>query len=130
MSEEAAARILALDEEWSAAAARRDLDGMMVIYAPDARELLPGMTAIVGREAIRDFYGQLIDRFPDFAHEFEPEEITVAASEDLAVVRGMYRFTPDSGSPEEAQVGKFVGVWCRVEGDWRLKYNISNANEP
>lgn len=128
MIDEAAARIRALDGAWSAAAARRDLDGMMAIYAPDAEEPLPGMPAVVGREAIRDFYRELIERFPDFAHEFEPEEITVAASEDLAVVRGTYRFMPDSGSPEEAQVGKFVGVWCLVVGDWRLKYNISNAD--
>lgn len=34
------ARILALGEEWKAAASRHDLDGMMGIYGPDAQELL------------------------------------------------------------------------------------------
>jgi len=74
MSEKTAARIRTLDEEWSAAAARRDLDGMMVIYATDAGELLPGMPAVVVREAIRDFHRKLIGRLPDFAHEFAPAD--------------------------------------------------------
>ena len=51
-TDQPAARIRALDETWKAAADRRDLDGMMAIYAPDAQELLPDMPPIVGREAI------------------------------------------------------------------------------
>ena len=48
-----AARINGLDESWKAAAARRDLDAMIAIYADDAQELLPGLAPIVGREAIQ-----------------------------------------------------------------------------
>ncbi len=114
-SDRHAARIRALDDSWLAAAARRDLDGMMAIYAPDAQELLPESPPIIGRDSIR---------------HFEPQEITVARSGDLAVVRGTYRFTPDSLTPEQVLVGKFVGVWRHREGDWRLQLNISNADEP
>jgi ketosteroid isomerase-like protein len=63
-SDQARERILTLDEEWKDAAARRDLDAMMAIYAPDARELLAGMPPVVGREAIRAFYGGLIASMP------------------------------------------------------------------
>lgn len=125
-----AERIRALDRTWADAAARRDLDGMMAIYAPDARELQPGMPPVVGLEAIRRFYAGLIEQFPRFLHQFEPETITVARSRDLAVVRGSYRFTPDRRRPGEVQAGKFVGVWGRREGDWRLLLNISNSDHP
>ena len=94
------ARLRRLDAAWKEAAAAHDLDGMMAIYAEDAREILPGMPPIVGREAIRDFYAGLMRTFPRFAHHFEAEEITVSASGDLAVVRGRYRFTPDREQPE------------------------------
>lgn len=124
-----AERIRALDGAWSDAAARRDLDGMMAIYAPDAQELLPGMPAVVGLEAIRRFYAGLITRFPRLAHAFEPQTITVARSRDLAVVRGCYRFTADTLRPEQVQAGKFVGVWGRRDGDWRLLLNISNSDD-
>lgn len=122
------ARIWALDDAWKRAAARHDLDGMMAIYAPGAQELLPGLPPIQGRDAIREFYRGLLERFPHFTHEFEAEEIVVARSGDLAVVRGAYRFTADRRQPDETQSGKFVGVWRYRDGDWRLQVNISNGN--
>jgi uncharacterized protein (TIGR02246 family) len=122
------ARILALDDAWMAAAAQRDLDGMMAIYAADAQELLPDMQPVVGRDAIRAFYRGLIESMPRFANRFEPHEVIVAQSGDLAVVRGSYRFTADTNRPEAVQTGKFLGVWRYREGDWRLQMNISNAN--
>ena len=122
------ARIRALDEAWLAAAANRDLDGMLAIYAPDAQELLPNMAPLVGRDSIREFYRELLERLPRFRHHFEPLEIFVAASGDLAVVRGTYEFIADTTRPDERQNGKFLGVWERKGGDWRLRYNISNPS--
>ena len=101
---------------------------MMAIYAEDARELLPGFAAVVGRNAIRAFYQALIGQLPRFSHRFEPLEVVVAESEDLAVVRGAYQFTADSMQPETVETGKFVGVWRRRAGDWRLALNISNGD--
>ncbi len=119
-----------LDEAWKAAAAQRDLEGMMAIYAPDAQELLPDMLPIVGRDAIREFYRGLIEAFPRFAHQFDANEFIVAESGDLAVVRGSYRFTADTRRPAEVQSGKFVGIWRRRDENWRLQMNISNSDQP
>jgi len=123
-------QIRVLDEAWKESAAQRDLEGMIAIYAPDAQELLPDMLPIVGRDAIREFYRGLIEAFPRFAHKFEAHEIIVAESGDLAVVRGSYRFTADTLLPAEVQTGKFVGIWRRRGGDWRLQMNISNSDQP
>jgi uncharacterized protein (TIGR02246 family) len=125
-----ASRIRELDNAWAEAARRRDLDGMLAIYAPDAQELLPGSPAIVGREDIRHFYQNLMEQLPRFAHHFEPQSIIVAESRDLAVVRGRFRFTPDTLRPETVQAGKFVGVWRRRQGEWQLLLNISNSDQP
>jgi uncharacterized protein (TIGR02246 family) len=122
-------RIRELDESWMEAARRRDLDAMMTIYALEAYELLPGQPALVGRDAIREFYGQLLVDLPRFNHEFTMDEVTIAESADLAVVRGSYRFTFDVTKPGEVEVGKFVGVWVYFSGDWRLQINISNSDE-
>ena len=128
--EQHAAHIRALDETWKTAAAQRDLDGMMAIYAPDAQELLSDMPPLVGRDAIREFYRGVIEELPRFAHQFEAHEVIVAESGDLAVVRGSYRFTADILCSDEVQIGKFVGVWRRRDGDWRLQMNISNSDQP
>jgi uncharacterized protein (TIGR02246 family) len=127
-SDRHADQIRALDEAWKAAAARRDLDGMMSIYAPDAQELLPDMPPVVGLEAIQSLYQGLIEALPRFANDFDFDEIIVADSGDLAVVRGSYRFTADTDRPAEVQTGKFIGVWRHREGRWRLQMNISNGN--
>ncbi len=119
-----------LDKAWKAAAAQHDLEGMIAIYAPDAQELLPEMLPIVGRDAIREFYRGLIEAFPRFAHQFDANEFIVAESGDLAVVRGSYRFTADTLRPAEVKTGKFVGIWRRPDGDWRLQMNISNSDQP
>jgi uncharacterized protein (TIGR02246 family) len=122
------ARIRALDQQWLEATARRDLDGMMAIYAPDARELLPDLPPLIGIAAIRAFYSNLIVQLPRFAHHFDAEEIMVGAAGDLAVVQGSYCFTPDTQLPSQVLSGKFVGVWRRRGGDWQLTLNISNGN--
>ena len=121
-------RIRALDDSWLEAARRRDLDGMMAIYAPDATELLPGQPALVGRDAIREFYRALLERYPRLEPGFAMDEVTIAESGDLAVVRGTYRFALDAATPDTLDVGKFVAVWVYNSGDWRLMINISNSD--
>ena len=121
------ARIRALDADWLAAAERRDLEGMLAIYAADAQELLPDLPPIVGSAAIRVFYADLFRQFPRLAFHFAQEEVLVAHSGDLAIARGTYRFTPDANQPERVDSGKFVGVWRWIDGDWRLVLNISNG---
>ena len=121
-------RIRELDESRVAAARRHDLDGMMAIYADDAQELLPGQAPLIGREAIRDFYRLELQTLPRLAYTVAIEEAIVAESGDLAVVRGSYRFTFDEDDPEDMDVGKFVGIWQLLSGDWRLQIHISNSD--
>ena len=123
-------RIRELDDAWLEAAARRDLDGMVAIYAPEAHELQPGLPPIIGRDAIREFYLELIERLPRFQHTFSMDEVTIAESGDLAIVRGTYRFVPDDTVPDQVDVGKFVAVWVFYAGDWKLQINISNSDGP
>ncbi|HEV8508949.1 MAG TPA: SgcJ/EcaC family oxidoreductase [Gemmatimonadales bacterium] len=122
-------RIRELDDSWLDAARRRDLDGMMAIYTPDAQELLPGQPALVGRDAIREHYRRLLEELPRCSYSFDLQEVTIAESADLAIVRGSYRFMADELKLDEVQIGKFVAVWVFYSGDWRLEINISNSDQ-
>lgn len=122
------ARIRELDEGWKVAAANRDLDGMMAIYAEDAQELMPGVPAITGRDSIRAFYVNVLDQLPRFKHELSMHEIIVANSADLAVVVGSYKYTPDTNRPSEVHSGKLISVWRNRDGDWRLLKNIASSD--
>ena len=127
-SQQHAARIRELDESWKIAAANRDLDGMMAIYAEDAQELMPGMPPITGRDSIRAFYVNVLDQLPRFKHELNMHEIIVADSGDLAVAVGSYKFTPDTNHPAEVQTGKLISVWRRRDEEWRLLKNIASSD--
>ncbi len=123
-------RIRALDSAWLSAARDRRFDDMMAVYAKGAQELLPGAPPIRGRDSIAAFFRTLADRLPRFVHTFEPLSIRVAESGDLAVVTGTFRFLPDSLDPTVDDVGKFVGVWTREAGTWRLLLDIANSDRP
>lgn len=103
---------------------------MMAIYAIDAQELLPDAPPIIGRPAIEAFYSQLMNDHPRFVHSMEVDEVTVASSGDLVVVRGRFSFTPDASETGRVSEGKFVGVWQWNVDDCYLKYSISNASAP
>ena len=61
---------------------------------------------------------------------FALDEVTIAESGDLAVVRGSYRFMYDDNTPEQVDIGKLVSVWVYLTGDWRLELIISNSDIP
>jgi uncharacterized protein (TIGR02246 family) len=121
-------RIRQLNQAWVAAALERDLDAMMAIYSLDAQELLPGEPALIGRDAIREYYASLLEDLPRCSYSYDTQEVTIAESADLAIVRGSYRFVPDDEEPDDVEVGKFVAVWVYVAGDWRLETTISNSD--
>jgi len=123
-------RIRAADSAFLEAMAARNFDGMMAIYASDARELLPNLPPIEGRDSIEAFFKGLAARNPRFVHRFAPEEVTVAASADLAVVTGTYRFTPDSLQRDVYSAGKFAGIWRREGDEWRLAIDIASSVLP
>jgi len=107
-----------------------DLDGMMAIYTPGGAGAAAGTAAPGRARRIREFYRQLLIDLPRFQYSFSMDEVTIAESADLAVVRGAYRFTFDEEQPDDVDDGKFVGVWVFNSGDWRLQINISNSDSP
>jgi uncharacterized protein (TIGR02246 family) len=121
-------RIRQLNQAWVAAALERDLDAMMAIYSLDAQELLPGEAALIGRDAIREYYASLLEDLPRCSYSYDTQEVTIAESADLAIVRGSYRFVPDDQEPDDVEIGKFVAVWVYFAGDWRLETTISNSD--
>jgi uncharacterized protein (TIGR02246 family) len=123
-------RIRAVEDQWRDAVARRDFAGLAALYTADAREMLSGMPAIVGRDSIEAFFRTWQVQHPRFAFRFTPDAIDVAVSGDLAVVRGHYRFTPDSLVPHQYDAGKFVGVWKRDGDAWRAAIDIANSDAP
>ena len=121
--------IRAIDQQMLAAANARDAAAFSAVFAPDGALLFPNQPAAIGTEAIRAVV-QRDFAVPDFAVTWTAEEYRLAASGDLATSRGTYYLslsTPDG--PFEDQ-GKFLTVWRKVDGAWRVAADMINSDVP
>lgn len=126
------AQILALDADWSRAAAEgRDVDRVVSYWADDAIVLPPGGPALVGKAAIREFVAKSFQT-PGFSISWKTTDVVVARSGDLAYSTGINRVT--FNGPDGKQVvldGKAVAVWrMDKDGAWKCVVDIWNESNP
>ena len=116
------------DGRWVDAVAARDTMAIGDIYADDAEFLAPNAPRVTGRAAIRTAWAQFL-RAPNLSLRFSPTKVWVSSSADLAYETGPYRLSFDGpkGKPV-ADTGKFVEAWRRVNGVWKVQYNIFNSD--
>jgi uncharacterized protein (TIGR02246 family) len=114
-----------LGMEWAAAEASNDIDAALSYMWEDAVMQPPNAPQIQGHEAIRSLYEQVT------FESLDPGPLTVRASGDLAVIwspRMTYTLvTPHGPLTDEA---KFVAVWERRDGEWKVVENTWNSNLP
>jgi ketosteroid isomerase-like protein len=77
-----ASAIQALDEQWSATAARNDLEGTVAFYADDAVLLPPNAPIATDRKSIRESWAGLLG--PNTAVSWNISKVEVAKSGELA----------------------------------------------
>jgi uncharacterized protein (TIGR02246 family) len=113
--------IAAVNRQFEDAARKGDLDRLASLYTPDAIALPPDGPVVKGREAIKQMWGTLAQQIGlkdvrlqtlDFEQAgdtgYEVGEATLALAGGTAVV-------------------KFVVVWKKTDGQWRLHRDIWNT---
>src|SRR5215207_8694606 len=68
--------------QYFAALARRDVEAMAALWAPDGEEHIAGQVDAVGPSGVRAYFGELFAAFPDFALTVQT---TVAQDDKVAV---------------------------------------------
>jgi len=123
------AMLRSLSKQWSAAMEAKDVDTICALFAPNAVELQANSPAISGGDAICTWYkGWLLN--PNVSGSFSAEAFEVAASGDIAVERGTYTFRTQNADTTREDVGKYLTVWTKVDGQWKVFYDMSNTNLP
>jgi ketosteroid isomerase-like protein len=107
----------------------RDLDGVMEYIAPNAVFHPPGFSPIVGLEAIRKFYETQWFTLPFIELSGVPESIVVGSSGDLAFVDGRSHMVLEISGEKTVADGKYLGVWQKTAGKWKLAAISWSANE-
>lgn len=118
-----------LDARWVAAVAAKDVDALARIYAVDGMFLAPNAPLVEGRKGIAEVWAGLLG-LPGISLTFEPMRIEVSESADLASDVGSYALAVDGEGGRVRDQGKYVVVWKKVNGAWKVLVDIFNSNLP
>ena len=127
----AEAELRALDELWSATAARNDLDGTIAFYADDAVLLPPNAPTATDRKSIRESWAGLLG--PNTAVSWKWTKVEVAQSGELGYIYGSYKLTigASGGNGAVNDTGKFLEVWKKEPGGkWKCIVDTYNSDLP
>ena len=123
--------LMNLSRDWSAKVASTPLDEWINFWADDAVMMPPGLPAVRGKAAIRQ-YVEAAGKLPGFQIRWEPESAFVSQSGDLAymIERNVTIVNDADGNPITTH-GKVVTVWRKhADGSWRNVVDMWNETPP
>ncbi len=107
----------------------RDLERVLSYYTDDVVAQAEGATATVGKPALRRHYQALFgSSFLELAAS--TTDVEVAASGDLAWEQGVKRLTRRGGSGPVLEVGKYLAVWRKAAGEWKIAAIAVSTDAP
>jgi ketosteroid isomerase-like protein len=127
--EAARAALERTDREWSAATAEgTDVDRIVGYWSDDATVYPPGMPALEGKAAIREFVAESL-RTPGFAVHWEPHQVAVSADASMGYTAGTNRFTaPGADGQLVTTEGRYLTVFRRQpDGAWKCVLDMWNV---
>lgn len=127
-SDPARTALLQTDTDWSrVAAAGKDLDRILSYWSDDAVVYPPGVAAVSGKAAIRNYVGASL-KTPFFSISWKPAQAVVSSSGDLGYTMGSNEitFADAKGKVTRAQ-GRYLTVWKRTDrGEWKCVVDFWN----
>ena len=123
----AAARqeITALNARFTQAHVDRDSLTIDSMLTADARSLPPGAEPAIGLAAI---HALTMEYLKAGVTEFREETTDFYGDAEMLVDQGTYVLT--YGSPAVTERGKYLNVWVRDGGRWKIRTNIWNSSTP
>ena len=120
--------IEAANQKFIEAFNRGDTAAIAAMYSSDAKVLPPNSQTVEGRQNIQSFWQSLITMGAKLG---QLETIKVESRGDIAYEVGKYTLSiQPAGGQAVTDTGKYVVVWKRQGGGWRLAADIWNTNAP
>jgi uncharacterized protein (TIGR02246 family) len=117
--------IAAAGEAFTSAYNGGDAAGMAALYTEEGQLLPPNADFMIGREAIQAFWQGVMDAG---IASIKIELLEVDDHGDTAIEVSKYALHAQDGT--ELDAGKFIVIWKRVEGEWKLHRDIFNSSKP
>ncbi len=123
------AQINELSAKWVAAFAQRDFAMIEALYTSDGLLLPSNSPPIEGPKAIVDVWKSWAE-LPNVSMTFGADRIVASSSGDMAYDYGWYTFAFDTDNGRVMDKGKYIVVWKKIGGVWKVASDIFNSNLP
>ncbi|MBC7790030.1 MAG: SgcJ/EcaC family oxidoreductase [Anaerolineae bacterium] len=119
-----------LDRRWNQQIAARNAGGVAELYADDGVAMAPNAPPAKGKAAITAANADMMRPENNLSLTFEPTEITVGSAGDVAYDIGTYRFGIDTPGGRITDNGKYITIWKKVDGQWKVAADMFNSDLP
>lgn len=101
-----------------------DAEGIAELYTQDGMVLPPNSEIIEGKQQIKDFWKAAIDMMGIKSVQLQTQEIE--AQNNMAYERGRAMIYGEGD--QEIDDSKYIVIWKRENGTWKLHRDIFNSN--
>ena len=116
------AKIEAINAKWMELFNKGDFDGVAQLYTIDAIAFPPGAALVRGRAAIGAMWKGMAEQVANpKVTTLDVKRLSPSAAREV----GTFALTTKGPSPKEIS-GKYLVLWQRVQGDWKLAADIWN----
>jgi len=121
-----------LEDQWTVALQNGDTDKIIGFFTTEAVQMKPNTQIFIGLQAIRkereSFFTDTTLLHKTYSSKIDI--IEVSASGDLAYVRGSDRMTIKTPNGPVDDMSKWIDIWKKIDGQWKVVVNIWNSDMP
>jgi ketosteroid isomerase-like protein len=116
------------DQDWLRVFAAKDLTKSVDFVLANGSVLAPNGPIATGHEAIEKLFEGFFS-LPELKIEWHPNKVEAARSGELGYSTGAYKMTfKDTLGKTIEEHGKYVTVWKKQGGQWKVAYDIFNSD--
>jgi len=105
----------------------KDPTAISAFYATDALIMPPDAKSVNGPDGVRGYWTDAF-KMPNFSLDIQPLKVVVGDAGDMAYETGTYSFSGDTPQGQVKDEGKYMVVWRRVNGAWKIVADIWNSD--
>ncbi len=128
-AQDVSAQIEEANAKWIAAVKSNDFATIEALYASDGLLLPSNSPPIEGPAAIAAVWKSWSE-LPNVDINFGTTRLDISSSRDLVSDYGWYTFAFDTDNGRFDDKGKYIVVWKKVDGVWKVVADIFNTNQP
>jgi len=118
------------DANWLKAAQARDARAEAVVFATDGVAYREHVDPLIGPAAYEAFTVKLYADNPKQIGTWTTDAVQVTESGDLAVQTGQFHVTGIGPKGDGEDRGRFVTIWKKVNGEWKVAHDIGSTTMP